>query len=247
MEALAIGLSWALNQSLSSQDIFGRLGVTLGISYSANIWTELSAKLSSNASIVFPDEPLFDSYVSRWRDWHAPDVGVIVNVFNEDDILASVSSVRRGMFGFDKPKHSPQVQFSNEQKLPFIARSGGHGATESLRLAKNVVSIDLRGIDQVVISEDGETATIGGGANVKEVVNTLWAAGKQTGMPSQKFFRLSELALTIKSDRNLRVRWHFCPSSGRRPRVASGPVWPGFGPSHLGQSCSSRWKARHSV
>lgn len=40
--------------------------------------------------------------------------------------------------------------------------------------------IDVRGWNQVEIAEDGKTATLGGGASVKTVVNALWAAGKQT-------------------------------------------------------------------
>ncbi|KAI3527600.1 hypothetical protein CSPX01_16853 [Colletotrichum filicis] len=161
MEVLALGLSWALNYTTSSQNILNRFGLaslTDGNKASSGL---LSTHLSPKASVVLPNEPLFDNYTNRWRDWHAPDVGVVVNVYTESDIQVT-------------------IRHANEQGIPFLARSGGHGATESLSLAKNVVSIDLRGMDQIVISEDGETATIGGGASVKEVVNTLWAAGKQT-------------------------------------------------------------------
>ncbi|UQC79355.1 uncharacterized protein CLUP02_04834 [Colletotrichum lupini] len=156
MEVLALGLSWALNYTTSSQNILNRFGLASlkdGNKASSGL---LSTHLSPKASVVLPNEPLFDNYTNRWRDWHAPDVGVVVNVYTESDIQVTGN--------------------------PFLARSGGHGATESLSLAKNVVSIDLRSMDQVVLSEDGETATIGGGASVKEVVNTLWAAGKQTGI-----------------------------------------------------------------
>ncbi|KAJ0329586.1 hypothetical protein COL5a_004150 [Colletotrichum fioriniae] len=109
MEILALGLSWALNYTTSSQNILDSFGLSSLTDGDKAPWWQLSTQLSPKAS-------------------------------------------------------------------------GGHGATESLHLAKNVVSIDLRGMDQVVISEDGETATIGGGASVKEVVSTLWAAGKQTGI-----------------------------------------------------------------
>jgi FAD/FMN-containing dehydrogenase len=65
--------------------------------------------------------------------------------------------------------------------MPFFVRAGGHGATEGLGVLKNAVQIDIRGMNQISVSHDGKTATIGGGARVKEVVDTLWAAGKQTG------------------------------------------------------------------
>ena len=45
---------------------------------------------------------------------------------------------------------------------------------------KDGIQIDMRSLDQVVISEDGKTATIGGGARIKEAVAQLWAAGKET-------------------------------------------------------------------
>ncbi|KAK1691064.1 hypothetical protein BDP55DRAFT_724625 [Colletotrichum godetiae] len=161
MEVLALGLAWALNHTIPSQNILSRFGLASLTAQSRVSWPQLSAQLSPNASVVLPNEPIFDDFTSRWRDWHAPDVGVVVNVFTENDIQVT-------------------IRYANEQGLPFLARSGGHGATESLSLAKNVVSIDLRGMSQVIIAENGEIATIGGGASVKEVVNTLWAAGKQT-------------------------------------------------------------------
>ncbi|KAF4342186.1 6-hydroxy-D-nicotine oxidase [Fusarium beomiforme] len=80
--------------------------------------------------------------------------------------------------------HGPQpgavVRYANDHGIPFLARSGGHGATEALQLAKDVIVVDMRGQDVVEIAEDGKSARIGGGASVKKVVNELWAAGKQT-------------------------------------------------------------------
>ena len=62
-----------------------------------------------------------------------------------------------------------------------MARSGGHGATEALAAAKNAIQIDFRAINHVRVSGDGKTARVGGGANVKQVVAGLSAAGKRTG------------------------------------------------------------------
>ena len=65
--------------------------------------------------------------------------------------------------------------------MPFVARSGGHGATEALAAANNAIQIDFRAMNHVRVSDDGKTARIGGGANVKQVVDGLSAAGKRTG------------------------------------------------------------------
>ncbi|KAF4984574.1 hypothetical protein FZEAL_250 [Fusarium zealandicum] len=161
MEFLAAGLSWALDKTASPQRVLGRLGLASLVAQNPVSWSELSAKLSPQASIILPDEPSFGSYTSRWREWHAPDVGVVVTAFTETDVQET-------------------ILYANKHGLPFLARSGSHGATEALKLAENAVVIDLRGWNQVDIAEDGKTATIGAGASVKKVVRDLWDAGKQT-------------------------------------------------------------------
>ncbi|KAF9877024.1 hypothetical protein CkaCkLH20_05290 [Colletotrichum karsti] len=162
MEVVAAGVSWALDKSVSAQKILGRLSLASLVAQNITTsWPELSQKLSSRASIVFPNDPDFGGSVSRWREWHAPEVGAVVNVFTENDIQET-------------------IRYANEHGMPFLARSGGHGATEALNTAKNVIMIDLHGWDEVKIAEDGRSATIGGGAKVKKVVDHLWEAGKQT-------------------------------------------------------------------
>lgn len=92
MEALAAGVSWALNQTVSAQKILGRLGLASLLAHNVTgSWTELASQLSPQASILLPDEPSFDTSISRWREWHAPSVGAVVNVFTESDISATVS------------------------------------------------------------------------------------------------------------------------------------------------------------
>lgn len=65
--------------------------------------------------------------------------------------------------------------------IPFIARAGGHGATEALANAKNAIQIDFRKMNHVKLNEGGKTAIIGGGATVKQVIDGLEAVGKRTG------------------------------------------------------------------
>jgi hypothetical protein len=43
------------------------------------------------------------------------------------------------------------------------------------------IEIYLPQLNSVSIAKDGRSATVGGGANVKNLTDTLWAAGKQTG------------------------------------------------------------------
>ncbi|KAF4495048.1 oxidoreductase [Fusarium agapanthi] len=159
MEFIAAGVSWALGKALSPQKILGRLGLASLVAQ--NSWSQLSSKLSPQASIVLPDDSSFGGLVSRWRDWDGPQPGAVVRTFSESNVQET-------------------IRYANEHGIPFLARSGGHGATEALQLAKDVIIVDLRDQNDVEIAEDGKSARIGGGASVKKVVNELWAAGKQT-------------------------------------------------------------------
>lgn len=73
------------------------------------------------------------------------------------------------------------MRLAGKYNTPFVARAGGHGATESLANAKNAFQIDFRKMNQVKLSEDGKTATIAGGATVKQVIDGLAAVGKRAG------------------------------------------------------------------
>lgn len=94
MEILALGLSWALNYTTSSQNILDSFGLSSLTDGDKAPWWQLSTQLSPKASVVLPNEPLFDNYTNRWRDWHAPDVGVVVNVYTESDIQVTVCSAK---------------------------------------------------------------------------------------------------------------------------------------------------------
>ncbi|KAI0165178.1 hypothetical protein GGR52DRAFT_97996 [Hypoxylon sp. FL1284] len=129
----------------------------------ANIAADLGPLLSAQASIVVPGDATFANLTSRWREYHAPSISAVVQVAVEADV-----------------QETPQVRYADKLNIPFIARAGGHGATDSLGAAKHAIQIDFRGMNQIKLSEDGTSATIGGGADVKQVVSTLEGLGKRT-------------------------------------------------------------------
>ena len=86
MEVIAAGASWVLNKAPSPQKMLGNIGLV-----SLAAWSDLSAKLSPNASITLPNDDNFGGLISRWRDWHAPQVGAIVATFTEADVQETVS------------------------------------------------------------------------------------------------------------------------------------------------------------
>ena len=76
---------------------------------------------------------------------------------------------------------SPQVKFASDHNIPFLTYNGHHGTLTTLGKMDYGIEIYLPQLNSISIAKDGKSATIGGGANVKNLTDTLWAAGKQTG------------------------------------------------------------------
>ncbi|KAI0414784.1 hypothetical protein F5X98DRAFT_236985 [Xylaria grammica] len=124
------------------------------------ILADLGPKLSPKAAIILPSDSDFANLTARWREYEAPSISAVVKVAAESDVQET-------------------VRYAEEHNIPFVARAGGHGATKALSEAKDAIQIDLRSLNQIKLSKDGKTAIIGGGANVKDTVDTLAALGKR--------------------------------------------------------------------
>lgn len=78
----------------------------------------------------------------------------------------------------------PQVKYCVQKNITFVAQNGGNGwATGQFDLGSTGVLINLAGLNQVNVSADKKTATIGGGALISDVTAAADAAGVlvQTG------------------------------------------------------------------
>ncbi|KAI1073599.1 hypothetical protein F5B20DRAFT_574658 [Whalleya microplaca] len=160
MEVIAAAVAYTLN-GLSPQKALAKLGLASLIARNISLPAGLEDRLSPGAAIVLPGNGKFANLTSRWREWHAPTIAAVVQAATEGDIQQT-------------------IRYANEHGVPFVARSGGHGATEALAAAKDAIQIDLRNLNAVTLSEDGRSAIIGGGATVKQVVEALGNSGKQT-------------------------------------------------------------------
>ena len=89
MEVLAAGVAWAVNAP-SVQKILSRAGLAFLVANTTIPWENLTSRLSPEASVVFPGEPAFSDSTSRWREWHAPNVSVVVKVNSEKDVQETV-------------------------------------------------------------------------------------------------------------------------------------------------------------
>lgn len=74
-----------------------------------------------------------------------------------------------------------KIRYADAFNRPFLAITGGHGETWDLGKVSSGIGISMRGMAYVRISDDGRSATIGGGTQSGEVIAALWAKGKQAG------------------------------------------------------------------
>jgi hypothetical protein len=58
-----------------------------------DILAELGSRLSPQASIIQRDHADFIDLTGRWREWHAPEVNVVVKVATEGDVQETVSNI----------------------------------------------------------------------------------------------------------------------------------------------------------
>jgi hypothetical protein len=58
----------------------------------SDIFSELRANLSSDASIIFPDDPLMQTAGARWQAYSRPSYRAVVEVATEQDVQSAVSA-----------------------------------------------------------------------------------------------------------------------------------------------------------
>ncbi|KAF3916570.1 hypothetical protein ABW20_dc0102759 [Dactylellina cionopaga] len=117
---------------------------------SLNIQEALGGKLSQGASIV-----LSSTAAPRWSEYDAPAAQIVVNVFSEQDVVET-------------------VKYCNENRIDFLAQTSGHGWANTWSLDSEDVIINLRGLNSVKVDKQKETAKIGGGAIIKEIVDEVF-------------------------------------------------------------------------
>ncbi|KAI1391575.1 FAD binding domain protein [Hypoxylon trugodes] len=157
MEVLTAVAAWAISSACKEPSVASFLG---GICPRRDYAKELAERLSETAHVYTPESDDFAKITTRWSLLGLPDVKLVVVPSSENDVVET-------------------VKYANTQKLPFLARSGGHGSIATLGKMKNGIEIWLNQLDTIEIADDGTTAKIGGGVLVKSIIDTLWAAGKQ--------------------------------------------------------------------
>lgn len=137
----------------------------------------LGPRLSKKASFAFST-----SAAPRWSEYGAADIGVVVNVATELDVLVTVSTL---CFFYQKHSlgasstHKIKVQYCIENKIGFFAQNGGHAWGTTFHLGLSDLLINLAGLRNITFNAAKTQAVVQGGALVKDVVNAAYANGAQ--------------------------------------------------------------------
>ncbi|KAH6658340.1 FAD binding domain protein [Truncatella angustata] len=123
--------------------------------------SRLKEVLSDETLIYLPGTPEFIAASTRWSVLDAPTPNIVVVPASESDVVST-------------------VKFANHLGIPILAFNGAHGSLTTLGKFDCGIEIYLSKLSSVNVSEDGQTATIGGGTLAINVTNELWDAGKQT-------------------------------------------------------------------
>ena len=68
--------------------------------------------------------------------------------------------------------------------IPFLATGGGHSFSINLGKLENGLELDLSGFKTVKVDAAANTLTIGGAVTFHDILEPLYAAGKEAGMYS---------------------------------------------------------------
>ncbi|XXG99914.1 hypothetical protein Hte_006255 [Hypoxylon texense] len=114
--------------------------------------------LVSNTTVIFgPDDGRYPNATSRWNDFAAPHIQVVVEPGQESDVPII-------------------VKYCNENSVEFLAINRGHGSSTSLGTF-NGIQINLANLQSITIQPDGQSAWFQGAVYDWQVTEYLWENG----------------------------------------------------------------------
>lgn len=165
---LLIGTMRLIAQFVAIVGVFGAFAQEIAAegtdkNYAALVRKHLTPLLSKNATITYPGQPEWDELNLRAATPRVnPNYVAVVEVATEADVQHTIKT-------------------ANRLELPFLAVAGGHGWTSTISNIKQGIQINLRRLNTASVNADGQSATVGGGILVHELVKALYAEGKQAG------------------------------------------------------------------
>ncbi|KAI1332613.1 FAD binding domain-containing protein [Xylariaceae sp. FL0255] len=96
----------------------------------------------------------------RWNAFDAP----IYTVYTKPATIEDVQKI---------------VLYASEYNIPFLATGGGHGYTNTTSALKGGIDIDLGAFKSIQINSSKNTMTVGGSVTFSDILDPLYAAGKE--------------------------------------------------------------------
>lgn len=161
-----------------------------------SLLSSLAAQLSPNATLLLPTSPLMHNTHLRWQAYAKPTYSVLIEVANEEDVVATVPS----LFPASSPLKltlTPQIRFANTHSLPFLAVDGAHGQTTALAKMSHGIAISFVRMKSVELLPGEDLARLGPGLTNGDLVRALWKMGKMTCMHKLSLSFFSEARLTM--------------------------------------------------
>ncbi|KIA75595.1 FAD-dependent oxidase [Aspergillus ustus] len=120
--------------------------------------------LSRGAEVFYPSAANWSEVTPRWSTNDAPTFFAAIKPGTTGDVQNI-------------------VRFASRNQIPFLAVGGGHGFTTTLGEVQNGLEIDLSPFNKISVDARRNRLTVGGGVRFRDIMDPLYAAGKeiQTG------------------------------------------------------------------
>lgn len=138
---------------------------------SQQIHIDLAKTLSSGSEVVLTTDPSYaTSFTQRWTVYSKaePSYDIAVKPATATDVQKI-------------------IQYATMNNVSFLATGGGHGYSTSLSGVKGALNIDLSKFRKVTVDAAANTMTVGAATIFADMLDPLYAAGKQM----RKFQRVS--------------------------------------------------------
>ncbi|KAL2821205.1 FAD-dependent oxidase [Aspergillus granulosus] len=145
---------------------FLRFGPALGllaqlaVAAGSNNISALVRRLSPGAEVFYPSAANWSEVTPRWSTNNAPTFFAAIKPATTGDVQNI-------------------VRYSSRNNIPFLAVGGGHGFTTTLGDLQEGLEIDLSLFNKVSVDAQDNRMTIGGSVRFRDIMDPLYAAGKE--------------------------------------------------------------------
>jgi FAD/FMN-containing dehydrogenase len=126
----------------------------------SNNLSTLVGQLSPGAEVFYPTAADWSEVTPRWSTNDAPTFFAAIKPGTPGDVQTI-------------------VRYASRNNIPFLGTGGGHGFTTTLGELKEGLEIDLSQFNNVSVDTRNNRLTIGGSVRFGEILDPLYAAGKE--------------------------------------------------------------------